>query len=169
MLGTPLWSISGSKGETFPNNLFSYSLVGDYSRIDWAIRGESTIKNHVMKEITLTLPKSASSAYFRDHVGNVSWSGFRKERSKSVLTIRPRFPLFGGWQYSWFHGYYVPLSEFVASGLNVGKSKKYVLSVPFLQLPDDMPVENFALEVILPEGAMYVVRSKIRVSLINFP
>lgn len=101
-----------------------------------------------MKGLTFDLPVSAHDPYFRDEVGNVSTSHFRVEDKKSVLEITPRYPLFGGWNYTWYHGYNADLGSYVH------KTKgKYLLNVNFVENIKDMTVDKATIRVVLPEGS----------------
>lgn len=96
------------------------------------------------------MPASAQDAYYRDEVGNVSTSHFRIEKDRTILEIAPRYPLFGGWNYTWYHGYNADLEGFVRKSKNSGK---YILNVNFVENVNDMLIENAVVRVVLPEGA----------------
>lgn len=65
------------------------------------------------------------------------------------LTLRPRFPLFGGWKTRYVLGYNVPSYEYLfAEGSN------YALKMRLLDhVFDSMVVEDLSVKIILPEGA----------------
>lgn len=133
----------------------------------------------VVLGIDFSLPEPASGVYFRDDVGNVSTSNFRSGRwvkgglnvklgtSKnrpSILQIRPRYPLFGGWIYAWYHGYQVPIDYFgQQDDSNVGSADYHfqlpvlpILHQPQPQPLDYLPINNLTVRFILPEGASKV-------------
>ena len=104
----------------------------------------TNVKSASVKDFSITLPSQASDVYYRDEVGNVSTSNFRT----SQLELRPRFPLFGGWIYSWNLGYNIPLRNYVKKF-----KEKYVLQIPLTQSIANAPIEDFVIKVILPEGS----------------
>lgn len=65
------------------------------------------------------------------------------------LTLRPRFPLFGGWKTRYVIGYNLPSYEYLYN-----EGNRYVLRMRLLDhVFDSMVVEDFTLKIILPEGA----------------
>lgn len=123
--------------------------------------------------LTFALPPHATSPYFYDIVGNVSTSHFRpsapagfelpsQKRNKknagkgattSTLEIKPRYPLLGGWNYTFTLGYDAPLADF----LKTRKDGSYVLAVPFLTPIKDIAVDDVSVEIRLPEAARCVL------------
>jgi len=65
-----------------------------------------------------------------------------------VLELSPRYPLLGGWNYSFIVGYGMPLEEVLKT-----QGSKKILGVPFLTGWKDLLVDDAELKVILPEGA----------------
>lgn len=120
--------------------------------------------------LSLSLPPSASNPYFYDLVGNVSTSHFRSPASTlsaalpsqqqkkvkrnahapAVLELKPRYPILGGWNYSFTIGYDLPLGEFVHARKSRGK---YLAAVPFLTPIKDVAIDAARVEIRLPEGA----------------
>ena len=109
-------------------------------------------QTNVLKELSFDLPVSARDPYFRDEVGNVSTSHFRVEQEKAVLEVTPRYPLFGGWTYTWYHGFNADLANF----LHKTKSGKYVLKINFVENVKEMTIDKAVVRVILPEGVSNV-------------
>ena len=123
----------------------------------------------ILTDLTLRLPPTAHSPYYYDTIGNVSTSRFRQgstpASSKSykvrtsprtvdgVLELRPRYPLLGGWNYTFTVGWDLPLADALKSD---GASK--ILGVPFLTGWKDLLVDDAELQIILPEGARLVLR-----------
>ena len=76
-----------------------------------------------MKELVLHLPAGARDPYFIDLVGNVSTSHFRpappvsaallspSKAKSSILELKPRYPILGGWNYTFTLGYDTPLES----------------------------------------------------------
>ncbi|CAG8741894.1 12383_t:CDS:2, partial [Racocetra fulgida] len=85
----------------------------------------------------------------KDEIGNVSTSRLRNERDTTVLEFRPRYPLFGGWNYTWYYGYNVPLGDF----LRHHKSGRYILNIPFVNPLHNAAFDHVQVRIILPEGA----------------
>jgi oligosaccharyltransferase complex subunit alpha (ribophorin I) len=118
--------------------------------------------NHVLSGLIVTLPAGVTSPYFIDTVGNVSTSHFRPASTAarsprarpatSSLELKPRYPLFGGWQYDFTIGYDAPLR----SHLRRLADGSYLLAVPFLTASRDMAVDDAEVRIVLPEGATCV-------------
>lgn len=95
-------------------------------------------------------------AYFVDDIGNVSTSRFRTNSREANLELKPRYPLFGGWNYSFKTGWNADLRHFLRAVK--GTSGSYVLRVPFFEGPkqsEGIEYEQVVLRIILPEGARY--------------
>jgi oligosaccharyltransferase complex subunit alpha (ribophorin I) len=65
------------------------------------------------------------------------------------LELKPRYPILGGWNYSFVIGYDVPLEDALKSDV----AGKKVLSVPFLTGYKDLAADVVELKIVLPEGA----------------
>jgi oligosaccharyltransferase complex subunit alpha (ribophorin I) len=114
-----------------------------------------------MRDLVLHLPAGARDPYFIDIVGNVSTSNFRpaspssallspaKARS-SILELRPRYPLLGGWNYTFTLGYDSPLEEVAKYDASTGK---YVVAIPYLTNIPGAAYDETELKIVLPEGA----------------
>lgn len=113
-------------------------------------KGEGSVAVHSLK---FTLPPSVRDPYYKDEVGNVSTSRFHQNLYKSTFEIRPRFPIYGGWKYKWFHGYDLPLADFVKRDA----SGRYIFKINFWEPINDMTIEKATIKIALPEGAMYVL------------
>jgi oligosaccharyltransferase complex subunit alpha (ribophorin I) len=103
--------------------------------------------------LTAVLPSGAYDTYFKDIIGNISTSNFRNEFRKSVLELQPRYPLYGGWRFTWFHGYKVGTEGFLKRNLANGL---YLLSFPFSSSISELTIDHQSLKFILPEGATYL-------------
>lgn len=117
----------------------------------------------------MNLPAHATDPYYYDVIGNVSTSNFRPspppsvfsstvkrrnaaqqgEQGGSVLEMRPRYPIAGGWNYTFTVGWDAPLGD----SLKVAKGGEYVVGVPFLTGLTEVAVRDVEFTVILPEGA----------------
>lgn len=94
------------------------------------------------------LPAAAVGAYYRDDIGNISTSYMRIMKDAVELELRPRFPLFGGWQTRHVIGYNVPSYEYLFNSGNDFVLKMRIIDHVF----DDMVVEKLTTKIILPEG-----------------
>lgn len=124
-------------------------LKGPFSRFEYQrdhSNGVSSVRNFVAE-----LPKPASDIYFRDGIGNISTSNVRSTSTKTVVGIKPRFPLFGGWGTDFNLGYRVPINDFVNEPVS---GNNYRLSFPFAEiLYENMFIEDATVKIILPAGA----------------
>ncbi|RUS23765.1 Ribophorin I, partial [Jimgerdemannia flammicorona] len=125
-------------------------LKGQFSRIQFQQSAYVHHQTIVLKALTFKLPAGASDPYYRDEIGNVSTSNFRATPRETTLELRPRYPLFGGWNYTWYHGYNLPLDAFARSRKETGV---YVLNVPFLETIANATVDRAIVRIVLPEGA----------------
>lgn len=101
--------------------------------------------------LTVPLLVGAKDVYFTDEIGNVSTSRYRSNFRESTLELRPRFPIFGGWNYSFTIGYNYELPNFLKK---TNLPDTYVLKVPLFEGPSDSTVyEDVTVRVVLPEGA----------------
>lgn len=124
-------------------------LKGPFSRFEYQrdlSNGLSSVRNFVVE-----LPKTSSSIYYRDGIGNISTSNVRVTSSKTVVGVKPRFPLFGGWMTDFNLGYTVPLNEFLNEPVS---GNNFRLSLPFADvLYENMFIEDAIVRIYLPAGA----------------
>lgn len=144
------WAQSMSVEETFWVKHIGTKLRDGFSRLDYR-RGLSSFNLNyaAIKELVFGLKPDAREVYFTDLVGNVSTSHFRTESQGSMLSIRPRYPVFGGWNYNFTVGWTYDLNNFVKS---IGDDR-YLLKVPLLESPKDISYDEVTVRIILPEGA----------------
>ncbi|KZT74272.1 Ribophorin I [Daedalea quercina L-15889] len=134
-------------------------LKGHFSRLEHqASSFFGRLPPHVMPSVSLHLPPDIRSPYYYDLIGNVSTSRLRvghlPTEQFSLLELRPRYPLLGGWNYSFTLGWDSPLSNYAGYDKNTGK---YVIGVPLMTLVPGAAVDDAEIQIILPEGATYVV------------
>jgi oligosaccharyltransferase complex subunit alpha (ribophorin I) len=107
----------------------------------------------------LYLPAGISNVYYYDLIGNVSTSKLRttpsvsrnvKSPQYSVLEMRPRYPLLGGWNYSFTLGWDSPLQD---SASWDAKSGRYIVGVPIMTPIPSAVIDDAEVKIILPEGA----------------
>lgn len=123
-------------------------LDKEFNRLEYQMASQVLDQTNVLTGLVFDLPLNAEDVYFRDEVGNVSTSNFRREKSKSILEISPRFPLFGGWGTTFYFGYDTSIKDFVHF-----VKGKYMLKIDFLNNVKDMTVDQVELMVVLPEGS----------------
>jgi oligosaccharyltransferase complex subunit alpha (ribophorin I) len=115
---------------------------------------------HVVRGLALQLPPGISNVYYFDRNGNVSTSRFRgapsvpkgaTPKQYSLFEMRPRFPMVGGWNYSFTLGWDSPLQD---SASYDSKDGKYTVAVPLTTLYPDTAIDEAEVRIVLPEGAM---------------
>ncbi|KAJ8963525.1 hypothetical protein NQ314_005567 [Rhamnusium bicolor] len=122
-------------------------LKGPFSRYDY--QRDTGTAHHSIKSYRTILPASAHSVYYRDSNGNISTSTVRPRKEWIELELRPRFPLFGGWQSSYTLGYSVPSYQYLFKN----PSGEYVLNMRIIDhVFDDMHVEELETAIVLPVG-----------------
>ena len=128
-------------------------LAGQFSRVTWAATQYYNPPSSALKMLSVPLPVGSLNPYFVDDIGNVSTSRYRSNMREAMLELRPRYPIFGGWKYSFKIGWDANLKDFLRK---LAKGDGHVLSVPFLEGPktsEGVAYEKVHLRVILPEGA----------------
>ncbi|KAI9139239.1 Ribophorin I-domain-containing protein [Paraphysoderma sedebokerense] len=139
-------------------------LKGLFNRKEYQHMSYQHPETPVISRLTLEFPYSATNFYYRDEIGNVSTSQFGRDpvRKSSVLSFAPRYPLYGGWNYNWYHGYNLPIQEYVQYVDDVRLAKElgsnfwYVVTVPFAQGFPGTVIDEHEFRVVLPEGATNV-------------
>ena len=113
----------------------------------------------MLPSLTLHLPAGIHSVYYYDQIGNVSTSNLRNipsvpkgslSNQYSVLELRPRYPVLGGWNYSFTLGWDSPLRD--SAGFDK-KNGKWIVGVPVMTLIPGAVVDEAEVKIILPEGA----------------
>lgn len=129
------------------------NLAGHFSRVTWAATQYYNPPTSALKMLTVPLQVGSLNPYFTDDIGNVSTSRYRSNLREAILELRPRYPVFGGWKYSFKIGWDANLRNHLRK---LTKGDGHVLRVPFLEGPkmgEGMAYEKVHLRVILPEGA----------------
>lgn len=144
------WGASLSVEETFWLTNIGTKLRGSFSRLDYRKGFNAFNLNYAaIKEIVFGLRPDAREVYYTDLVGNVSTSNFRPESQGALLSVRPRYPIFGGWNYNFTVGWTYDLGNFLK---DVG-NEKYALRVPLIEGPRDVTYDKVIVRIIFPEGA----------------
>lgn len=134
-------------------------LTKQFSRVSWTMKTYQNLPSVAMSQLKFPLKAGSADPYFTDDIGNVSTSRFRPgvgERD-GLLELKPRYPVFGDWKYSFKIGWNNALSRFLRKA--PGSSESFILKVPFLEGPkgpEGIQYENMEVRVILPEGAKNV-------------
>lgn len=135
------------------------NLANNFNRVLWATQNfYQNTPTSALKELKIPLKPGSVDPYFTDDIGNVSTSRYRPSQVRDVsLELKPRYPLFGGWKYSFRIGWNNALGSFVRKLKT--PSDAYLLSVPLMEgpkMPEGIQYEKFDLRIILPEGARLV-------------
>lgn len=129
-------------------------LKNHFSRVAYQQSAYYNPPTHALKEMRFPLTAGSVDAYFIDDIGNVSTSRFRTNTRESNLEIKPRYPLFGNWNYGFKVGWNIDVKDYVRH--LKGQSNSYILKVPFFEGPkqvEGIEYERIVTSVILPEGA----------------
>lgn len=125
-------------------------LKGSFSRYDYQ-RDHSSGLNSVRAFLT-RLPTDARDIYYRDAIGNISTSDVRKTGANTLVNVRPRFPLFGGWVTNYKLGYTIQADKYLAT--SISSSVRHKLTVSFADLLfENMVIDESVIKVVLPEGS----------------
>ncbi|KAJ6029677.1 hypothetical protein N7499_000824 [Penicillium canescens] len=132
-------------------------LTNQFSRVEWTMANYQKLPTSAVRELTYPLQPGSVDPYFIDDIGNVSTSRYRPSKGKNAanLELKPRYPIFGGWNYSFRVGWNNDLASFLrlAAGVN---SDSHVLKVPLIEGPkmaEGIQYERVVVRVVLPEGA----------------
>ena len=68
----------------------------------------------------------------------------------SVLELRPRYPMMGGWNYSFTLGWDAPLEDYAGYDKSTGK---HIVGVPIMTVIPGAVVDEAEIKIVLPEGA----------------
>ena len=132
------------------------TLKNHFSRVAYQQAAYYNPPSSALKEMRFPLTVGSADAYFTDDIGNVSTSRFRSNMREANLELKPRYPLFGGWNYSFKVGWNGDLKNYLRQVK--GGSDEYVLKVPFFEgpkQPEGVEYERVVTRVVLPEGARY--------------
>ncbi|BCR94174.1 dolichyl-diphosphooligosaccharide--protein glycotransferase subunit OST1 [Aspergillus luchuensis] len=135
-------------------------LTDNFNRVEWTISSYQQLPSSAIRELKIPLKPGSVDPYFTDDIGNVSTSRYRPGKvpnRDASLELRPRFPIFGGWNYSFRIGWNNDLSAFLRKAVTGADS--YVLKVPFIEgpkVPEGIQYEKAVVRIILPEGARNV-------------
>ncbi|KAF9580756.1 proteasome regulatory particle base subunit [Lunasporangiospora selenospora] len=126
-------------------------LKGQFSRVDYQKNPAGIRDGNGILGLQTRLPKQAAEIYYRDEIGNISTSALVHQPKEVLLNLKPRFPIFGGWNTTFYIGYNVPLKNYLRQVANA--NNKYVLKVPFVVPMMETTYEDVLVRVVLPEGS----------------
>lgn len=124
-------------------------LVGEWSRWDLTRDPKQFAKTGIPSFVA-ALPPQARSLYYRDAIGNISSSDTRRSSEGVLVSLVPRYPLFGGWSSTFTFGYSLPLSSAVGKEPKTGRA---VFAAPVGPALEDLVADSLVVKVVLPEGA----------------
>ncbi|KAI5797908.1 Ribophorin I [Peziza echinospora] len=128
-------------------------LKDQFSRVTWTSRSYHNAPSAALKHLNYPLHPTTTDVYYTDEIGNVTTSRFRSSPKEAHIQLTPRYPVFGGWNYTFVVGWNNPLSEFLRQ--SPSNPNEYILRVPFLLGPTEpaLTYNKVVLRIILPEGA----------------
>ena len=131
------------------------SLEGEFSRVPHTVRkfGQQSpyVLDHSLFSIDAVLAGNIENIHYRDVIGNISSSNARREAGFTIASLRPRFPLLGGWKVEFGLMYSVPFSPNVLrENVNDGE---YLLSIPLSHPFSNVFSAKTEIRVVLPSGA----------------
>lgn len=68
-----------------------------------------------------------------------------------MITLRPRFALFGGWRSNFTLGYNLPTKKYLEVD-----GDEYILKLPFAFSVKEIVAEEYTLTIVLPEGSQNI-------------
>lgn len=122
-------------------------LEGGFSRYDYQMQRHS--RGPHFREVSAVLPTHAEDVYYRDTIGNISTSALREEEDGTLLLLRPRFPMFGGWHTTFYLGHNTPAKDF----LFVDPEGRHVLRFDLPPYLRGAVTDDLTVKVVLPEGS----------------
>jgi oligosaccharyltransferase complex subunit alpha (ribophorin I) len=147
------WGGNAAFEERYTLHNRAANLSKPFNRVQWAQSSHYNAPSTAIKEMRFPLKVGSLTPYFTDVIGNVSTSRFRSNKREANLELKPRYPVFGGWNYPFRVGWDADLKNFVRK---LNKGDGYILNVPFLEGPkqaEGVEYEHVQVRVILPEGA----------------
>jgi oligosaccharyltransferase complex subunit alpha (ribophorin I) len=142
------WANSLQFDEFYKLTNAAASLKHGFSRADFMKRKQALRITHALTALEIGLTEDARDVYYTDLVGNVSTSRVFPGK----VYIRPRYPIFGSWNYNFTVGWSNTLDDFLS--VVKGGEDEYILQVPLLNGPNDATYDEVVLSFFLPEGAM---------------
>ncbi|KAJ1914855.1 dolichyl-diphosphooligosaccharide--protein glycosyltransferase subunit 1, partial [Mycoemilia scoparia] len=129
------------------------TLNGPFDKVAQQLASIRMKPQNAVLGLPIEVPVLSRNIYFVDEIGNVSTSNIYYDNAgnRKFIRLAPRYPLVGGWNYTWWHGYDMPLDSVLKYNSQDGR---YNLKVKFYEGMVDTSVDKFELQVVLPEGAI---------------
>ncbi|KAJ2454619.1 dolichyl-diphosphooligosaccharide--protein glycosyltransferase subunit 1 [Coemansia sp. RSA 2336] len=146
------------------------ALLGGFDKVKQTVSRFMKARDNFIKTLLVKVPVDARQMYVVDEIGNVSTSAVSRPQRVDgeefkLMQLKPRYPMAGQWNYTWWHGYSVPLSNYLRV-----RGTRHALQVPFIgsltgsaSQSNEIPVaatkarntavSRYQLRITLPEGA----------------
>lgn len=128
------------------------NLSSQFSRLQWQQTAYFRPASSAITGLKVPLKGGSQDAYYTDEIGNISTSNFQTSTRDATLELKPRYPIFGGWNFPFKIGWNGDLRNF----LRKSTGETYILNVPFVDGPKMTEGTSYAkvnVRIILPEGA----------------
>ena len=136
-------------------------LTGPFSRFEYQGKGNKAFAS--FNSLVAYLPPLSDGIYYRDYIGNISTSHVRPGRGNTdtLVEIRPRFPMMGGWTAEFEVGYNVPARKNLYvidehAKADTRRQGNYLLNVPFGSMFPAAAIDRAEVRVIFPEGTSHI-------------
>jgi oligosaccharyltransferase complex subunit alpha (ribophorin I) len=115
-----------------------------------------------LHSLSLNLPPGIDNVYYLDQIGNVSTSQLdvapavakgEPVKKTSSLNMKLRYPLMGGWNYTFTVGWDADLAGVAGYDKSMGQ---YNVEIPIMTTIPGAVINQHELKIVLPEGATYV-------------
>lgn len=147
------WGGNVAFEERYEMTNFAATLAKHFSRVEWNAILHYNTPTTAIKSLNFPLQAGSQDAYYTDVIGNISTSHWRSNRREAHLEIKPRYPVFGGWNYPFRIGWNSDAARYIR---NVPSTSSYILQVPLIEGPKLSEGLQYALvqtRIVLPEGA----------------
>lgn len=128
-------------------------LDGEFNRIPYThmrYSANSPFKvDHSLLSVDASVPLNAENIHYRDVIGNISSSNAWRDKRLTRVSLRPRFPLLGGWKTEFEFMYVVPAVDGVIKQFG---DDEFLLSVPVLHSFANIFAEKQIVKLVLPPG-----------------
>jgi oligosaccharyltransferase complex subunit alpha (ribophorin I) len=132
----------------------SFSRI-DYQKVAYLAQTQQQAMIPTIAQLAYIFPNHVRGLDYRDEVGTISTSQVFHQLDRTILNIRPRYPLMGGWKASFVIRYRLPLSPYlrwISSGLF--RPLSYTLTLPFFYSQTlNTSIDELVLKVVLPLGS----------------
>ncbi|EMR09429.1 hypothetical protein PNEG_02372 [Pneumocystis murina B123] len=136
-------------------------LKENFSRLKWVHQLYYGTFHAAILSLQINLKTETRDTYHIDKVGVVYTGEFISNSGNTTIKIKPRYPIFGGWNYSCTIGWNMNLNNFLRKKNN----NVYILKIPFVDGPINVYYKNISVNIILPEGSRVLdVVSRIPIS-----